>query len=116
MSTKETSTESKPIDTSTIGGRIKALRKEYKITQEQLRELLNMSSENKKISKIENGHTEPSCWELVKMSEIFHTTTDYLLTGRKDPPKEDALPTLTPAEQAFIVELAEKIQSFKSGN
>ena len=104
------------IDTATIGGRIKALRRDYKMTQEQLRELLNMSSDNKKISKIENGHTEPSCWELIKMSEIFHTTTDYLLTGRKDPPKEDTLPPLTPAEQTFIIELAEKIQSFKSGN
>ena len=104
------------IDTATIGGRIKALRRDYKMTQEQLRELLNMSSDNKKISKIENGHTEPSCWELIKMSEIFHTTTDYLLTGRKDPPKEDTLPTLTLAEQTYIIELAEKIQSFKSGN
>ena len=116
MSTKETSTESKPIDTSTIGGRIKALRKEYKVTQEQLREMLKMSNDNKKISKIENGHTEPTCWELIKISEIFHTTTDYLLTGRKEPPKEDALPTLTPVEQAFILGLAEKIKGFKSGN
>ena len=55
MSTKETSTESKPIDTSTIGGRIKALRKEDKVTQEHLREMLKMSNDNKKISKIENS-------------------------------------------------------------
>ena len=93
----------------TIGGRIASLRKASHFTQEKLSEKMGLWADSKKISKIENDHTEPSCWELVKLAEILHTTTDYILTGKEKIQAPSSF-TLTPAEQSFILALAERIQ------
>lgn len=47
------------------------------LTQSELAELLGVSQQT--ISKYENGSREPDLENLIRMSKIFHVTTDYLL-------------------------------------
>lgn len=60
-----------------FGERLKKLRIEKQLTQEMLANKLNLSKAN--ISKYESGYLEPGLQTLVKIAEIFETTTDYLL-------------------------------------
>ena len=67
-------------EVSTVGGRIKYLRKQKNITQEKLAEVLHL--ENK--ASVSSYETNRRCLSgdlVVKLSEIFCTTTDYLLKG-----------------------------------
>ena len=62
-----------------LGERIKELREQKGMTQQQLADLLFVS--NKTISKWEKNDNEPDSEMLVKLSEIFNITLDYLLKG-----------------------------------
>lgn len=64
-----------------MGARIKALRIEKKLSQEQLAEKLDVMQNM--ISKYENDVNLPSLEILVMLADIFETSTDYLL-GRVD--------------------------------
>ena len=52
------------------------------LTQSELAELLGVSQQT--ISKYENGSREPDLENLIRMSKVFHVTTDYLL-GLSEP-------------------------------
>lgn len=97
-------------DTTKMGGRIAYLRTKHGMSQNELAEKIGLFVDSKKISKIENDHTDPSCWELVKLAEILYTTTDYILTGKETVQNTNSCCILTPEEQLFILALAEKIQ------
>lgn len=62
--------------------RIKQLREENKITQEELAKRLNLTSKGI-VSMYEKGDRKPSLEILVKLSEIFNCSIDYLL-GKSD--------------------------------
>ncbi len=64
-----------------IGEIIKELRKENNETQQQLSEALKINKYI--ISNWEQGRSEPSTEDLVKIATHFEITTDYLL-GRED--------------------------------
>ena len=64
----------------TLNDRIKQLRKEKGFTQSQLADLLGVT--DKAVSKWEVGEANPDISLLVKISEIFGVTIDYLLTGK----------------------------------
>lgn len=57
--------------------RIKELRKEKRITQLQLSIELGVTQET--ISAYEHGKHLPSLAALIRMSEIFHTSMDYIM-------------------------------------
>lgn len=57
--------------------RIRELRKEKRITQLQLSIELGVTQET--ISAYEHGKHLPSLAALIKMSEIFHTSMDYIM-------------------------------------
>lgn len=57
--------------------RLKALRKNLKLTQKDLSKILNLDPSS--ISKYESGAATPSPDVLVKISNFFGVTTDYLL-------------------------------------
>lgn len=65
------------INMKSIGNRIKELRKEKGMTQTQLAEKLNMTKSI--VSAYETDVKSPSYNSLIKISEIFNVTTDYLL-------------------------------------
>lgn len=60
-----------------IGEKIKALRKAKKLTQEQLAELLNISSQA--VSKWETGMSSPDIDMLPRLAAFFQTSVDDLL-------------------------------------
>lgn len=63
-----------------IGNRIAMLRKDKKLSQEELAELLNVSRQT--ISKWENQEGLPDAYNLMGLSRIFTISTDELLFGK----------------------------------
>lgn len=61
----------------TLGEKISKARKEKNITQEQLADILGVSRQS--ISKWESGVTYPETDKLIRMSELFGCSLDYLL-------------------------------------
>lgn len=59
------------------GERIRKVRKEHNLTQEQLAKALNVSKSS--IANYENGKTVPSMSTLIKLATIFNATMDELL-------------------------------------
>ncbi|QOK28029.1 helix-turn-helix transcriptional regulator [Cytobacillus oceanisediminis] len=82
------------------GIRIKELRVKHGLSQDQLAEKLNMNRVN--ISNYERGViTNIPGDVLVKLADILHTNTDYLL-GRTEQDKEKFEPELTPKDEKDI--------------
>lgn len=67
------------MDTS-IGERIKELRKAKHLTQTQIHELTGISSGN--LSGIESGKSLPSASAVVELAKVLQCSTDYILTGK----------------------------------
>ena len=61
------------------------LRKKANLSQEQLADKLNVTSQA--ISKWESGQTMPEADKILLLSDIFHVTTDQLLKGVEDSQK-----------------------------
>ena len=57
--------------------RLKELRLENKMTQQQIASLLNIKQQS--YARYEYGTGEPSLQTLIKLAEIFSVSTDYLL-------------------------------------
>ena len=64
--------------------RIRNLREDHDWTQKQVAEMLHTSRTS--YCAYENGVTEIGLENLIHLSEIYHTSVDYLL-GRTDEPK-----------------------------
>lgn len=62
-----------------IGSKIKAARVEKKFTQEQVAEVLGVSRQT--ISNWENGKSYPDIISVIKMSDCYGVSLDYLLKG-----------------------------------
>ena len=60
-----------------MANRIKQLREEYNMTQVRLSIELEVSQET--ISAYESGKHYPSVAALLRLSEIFHASCDYIL-------------------------------------
>lgn len=63
--------------------RVRTLRKEMNLNQQELGEALGLSQ--KAISTIENGSRTTTIEKLVMLAEYFHVSTDYLLGITDDP-------------------------------
>ena len=66
------------------GEKIARLRKENNYTQEQLAALLGVSRQS--VSKYESGVTYPETDKLIRLSELFGCTVDYLLKDNAEEP------------------------------
>lgn len=60
-----------------IGEKVKSLRRKKKLTQLQLASELNVTAQA--VSKWEKGLSYPDIETIIKISELFGVTTDYLL-------------------------------------
>ena len=69
------------MDVVKIGKFIASLRKEKKITQQELSEKLIISREN--VSKWERGVNMPTPETLLKLSEIFEVSINEILSGER---------------------------------
>lgn len=66
----------------TLGEKLSKLRKENKYTQEQLADVLGVSRQA--ISKWESNITYPETEKLIRMSELFNCSLDYLLKDTEE--------------------------------
>jgi transcriptional regulator with XRE-family HTH domain len=64
---------------NTIGTRVTALRKEFKLNQKQFSSIIGISQGS--LSDIEKGKTKPSFDTLISISSKFDVSTDWLLKG-----------------------------------
>lgn len=62
-----------------IGERVKALRKNCHLTQQQLGNIVGLHGSN--ISRVEQDTVIPTGDVVAKMSEYFHVSCDYILRG-----------------------------------
>jgi transcriptional regulator with XRE-family HTH domain len=67
----------------TIGTRIKALRKEKSLSQQEVADLLGVQRPT--YSKIEGGQIIPTVKHIIKLSGLFQVSIDWLLTGAANP-------------------------------
>lgn len=65
-----------------FGTKLKALRKGLNLTQQQLAERIGVAKSV--VSYYESGDRFPSYDVLIKLTHVFHTTTDYLLDIEKN--------------------------------
>ena len=76
----------------TIGDRIKELRKENKLTQQELGEKLGVHSNT--ISMYEKGNRKVSADMANKLSEIFNVSVDYITKGEDNKKSKDRYTSL----------------------
>ena len=92
-----------------VGHRLKDLRKNRKLSQDQLAEALSLSRVS--ITSYEAGSRTPDIYTLVKIADYFDVSTDYLL-GRVELSRSvnflDMLDGQLVARLAVIAELAEQ--------
>ncbi|MBQ4562315.1 MAG: helix-turn-helix transcriptional regulator [Clostridia bacterium] len=84
---------------NSIGNRIKDLRKKHDLTQEELAEQLNISSQA--VSKWENGVCMPDISQIIPLVKIFGITSDELL-GISDESENEAVDALIKECQEYI--------------
>lgn len=65
----------------TLSDRLQELRKTHSLSQEQLAEKLDVSRQA--ISKWESGQANPDINNLLKLSNIYEVSTDYILLGKE---------------------------------
>lgn len=68
----------------TVGERIRSLRKQKKLTQPQLAELINKKIST--ISSYEHGVFDPSIPTIFELCKAFDVSADYLLFGNEKTP------------------------------
>ncbi len=78
--------------------KIKELRNEFGLSQQELAEKLNISQ--KCISNWENGINEPDFETLYKLARLFDVSTDYLLGVEGEKIEESAF--LTPLDKTLL--------------
>lgn len=102
-----------------IGQRIKLKRKELKLTQEKLSEILDVSPSY--ISEIERGTSISSISTITKIAQILDLSLDYLIYGitqsNSDFTFSELLKTIPKKEHKFYIKLCENIaKTFKDTN
>ena len=103
------------MDLVQIGKFIAELRKEQKLTQEQLGEKVGVT--NKTVSRWENGNYLPPADVLFAMSQLFDVSVNELLSGKRllaEEYKEAAETNLTQTLKASSFSLKERIDFYKA--
>lgn len=91
-----------------LGYKIKLLRNEQGITQEQLGDYLNLSRSS--INNYENDGVEPSLNVLVKIGDVFNVSLDYLLGRTEEKHNTNLLDTDT---KEFLLKIIELTNDYK---
>ena len=92
-----------------FGKRLKELRTNAKLTQKQLAEMLGVTKSV--VSFYELQERSPSPEVLIKLTEIFHVSADYLLDIRSD--KTLDLTGISCDDVALLVALANRLRNGK---
>ena len=102
------------MDLVRVGKFIAELRKEQKLTQEQLGKKIGVT--NKTVSRWENGKYLPPADVLLEMSQLFDVSVNEILSGKRllaEEYKEAAETNLTQTLKASSFSLKERIHFYK---
>ena len=80
--------------------RLKELRKNKHLTQEQLGKKLNIATST--VSMYENGTREPDLQTLINLSKFYEVTTDYIL-GLSDKPYSSEMSSEQILKESFTI-------------
>ena len=96
------------------GKRIQLLRKQNGLSQEELADKLNVSSNT--VAKIECGLRRPSVDFIVDLVNVFDTTVDYIVLGEEIEKERDYDFLIREIDDAIgqLLELKEKLQKEKN--
>ncbi len=97
----------------TTGEIIKKLRKDNKMSQKRLAEILGYTNKSS-ISKIENGDFELSHAKLAAIATIFGVTVDFLLSGETDERPVNVLNNIKTLYDDGAVELLETYEQLNA--
>lgn len=97
MTDKNCSTSSRE-----IGLRIKEQRKQMNLSQTDIKALTGIGCGN--LSLIENGSVFPSATALLKLSDVFQCSIDYILRGKEFTATTNTF-TLTPSSKKLLIDL-----------
>lgn len=98
----------------TFGEKLSKIRKENNITQEQLADTLGVSRQS--ISKWESDLAFPETDKIVRISEIFHCSLDYLLKNGITEKEEPMASAPADTRRTVTMEEAERFLSIKKKN
>lgn len=104
----------KPINVE-IGARIKQCRTACSLTQEQLSEHLDVTTQY--ISDLERGVTGASLSTIISLCRILETSADYMLMGKAPDPATrftELMDRFTTSQQRKILDILEDIDSLPS--
>jgi len=90
-----------------FGDKLKALRISQKLTQQQLADRIGVAKSV--VSYYESGDRYPSYDVLVRITHVFHTSTDYLLDKKKE--EVIAVTGLSDEDIAVVRTVAEALKS-----
>ena len=95
------------------GDRLKSIREESKLTQDDLAEMLGIGT--LQINRYENGKTEPSGDVVAKLARALHISSDYLLGLTDDPTPNSLSGGLSSKERAVLAALrrADSLRSIR---
>lgn len=91
-----------------IGHRIRSLRRGLEMSLQQLADRAGISPGY--LSEVERGSSAPSGEKLGRIANELGTTTDYLLTGRKDQPAVQIPAALAAAAEQLDLTYAQTIR------
>lgn len=102
------------MDRKALGKRIRAERLQLNLTQEQLAELIGVSSTY--VGFIERGERAVTLEKLIQIANTLHVSVDYLLTDSVDSSANSNFSLLknlwqqaSPSEQALLLDIAKSV-------
>lgn len=98
-------------DLSAFPTRLRQFRKEYGYRIHEVARMMDVSIST--ICAYENGTRMPQLPGLVKLAELYHCTTDYLLGMNDEKPDTDGVTIKINALKQRLQELEESIQKTK---
>lgn len=94
----------------TTGEKIAKLRRENNYTQEQLAEILSISRQS--VSKYESGLAYPETEKIIRLSELFDCTLDYLLKDEVIELKNNNISNSNNMEEGLFIKLRHRGTNF----
>lgn len=110
------------LDHSAIARRIKAARRQARLTQAELAEQIDISTNA--VAKLENELMAPSLQTLINIANVLHMDIDQLLLAAPDNSSEDRLDRalvtriqgLEPRDKEFLLHILEGLEHYHSSN
>ena len=94
----------------TFGEKLLELRRAHGMSQDALAEQLNVSRQA--VSKSERDEAAPETDKIIKLAQLFHVSTDYLLLDAPERPRQEVPPQQSPPSSRPNTSTADRVERF----